>query len=86
MDWEGKMVEPKDRVRILLADIDDDPAMISAAQVSAVESQRIDEISDAVGNLMIDPVGRPHWDDGPSVSSVLDPVTLASSLSERGKI
>ena len=86
MDWEGKMVESKDRVRILLTDIDDDPAMISAAQVSAVESQRIDEISDAVGNLMIDPVGRSNWDDGPSVSSVLDPATLASSLSERGEI
>ena len=86
MDWEGKMVESKDRVRILLTDIDDDPAMISAAQVSAVESQRIDEISDAVGNLMIDPVGLSNWDDGPSVSSVLDPATLASSLSERGEI
>jgi len=35
---------------------------------------------------MIDPVGRPHWDHAPSVSSVLDPATLASSLSKRGEI
>jgi len=95
-DWEGHIVEPKDCVRILLADIDDDPVMISAAHVSAAESQCIDEISSAAGNLM-DKADRPDWDNGPvevnqsaavlgSISSVLDPSSLASALSERGEI
>jgi len=50
--WEGQMVKKKDRVRILLTEINDEPAMISAAHISGAESRCIDKLYLAAGNLI----------------------------------
>jgi hypothetical protein len=38
LDWEGNIVSPRDRVRILLEDLPDDPIMVASVQVGSVES------------------------------------------------
>lgn len=42
VDWEGNMVQAKDRVRLLMEDVADDPAMAAVVQIGSVESSVID--------------------------------------------
>jgi hypothetical protein len=42
LDWEGKMIQRKDRVQILLSDIQEDVAMAASIQVSSAEAKVID--------------------------------------------
>ena len=47
LDWEGNMVERKDRMQILINDLPDGVKMIGSTQISSVESARIDAIVEA---------------------------------------
>ena len=44
LDWEGNMIEKKDRVQILLSDIEDDPAIAASVQVSSIETRFVDDV------------------------------------------
>ena len=44
IDWEGNMIEKKDRVQILLSDIEDDPAIAASVQVSSIETRFVDDV------------------------------------------
>ena len=45
MDWKGNIIEGKtQKHKIMLKYIEDDPAMISSAQISQVETEFIDNI------------------------------------------
>ena len=97
MDWEGNMVELKDRMQILLADIEEDTAvMIAAAQIGAAETKCINDHASSANTFAEVASTRPEFDKIPvelnevaavlgNISSVLDNVTLANSLSERGR-
>lgn len=43
LDWEGNMVEKKDRVQVLLADVPEDPTMSILATISDVEAKAVDD-------------------------------------------
>ena len=94
LDWEGNMVAPKDRLRILVEDLpDDDETMVISSLISAVESDLIDKtVSD------VEPIGK--TDDYSEcvgaireadtvhavlagVTTTLDPVLFSESLQER---
>ena len=47
LDWEGNMVERKDRMQILIEDLPNGVKMIGSTQISCVESARIDAIVEA---------------------------------------
>ena len=47
LDWEGNMVERKDRMQILIDDLPDGAKMVGLTQISSVESARIDAIVEA---------------------------------------
>ena len=47
LDWEGNMVERKDRMQILIEDLPDGGKTIGSTQISCVESARIDAIVEA---------------------------------------
>ena len=47
LDWEGNMVERKDRMQILINDLPDGAKMVGSTQISSVESARIDAIVEA---------------------------------------
>ena len=97
MDWDGNMVEPtKDRMRILLADIEEDVVTVAAAHISTAETKRINDNAASADTLAEVPT-RPTFDKIPvelnevaavlsNILSVLDPVSLANSLSERGEL
>jgi hypothetical protein len=44
LDWEGNMVTKKDRVQVLLSDIQEDVALAASVQVSSVETSAIDNV------------------------------------------
>ena len=44
LDWEGNMVDPKHRTKILLETVSDDTAMIQSLQVSSAEAALIDSV------------------------------------------
>ena len=47
LDWEGNMVERKDRMQILIDDLPDGAKTVGSTQISKVESARIDAIVEA---------------------------------------
>ena len=46
LDWQGNILEKKDRQRIMLSYIEADPMMIASLQISKYESNVIDNIID----------------------------------------
>ena len=44
LDWEGNMVERKDRMQILIDDLPDGAKTVGSTQISKVESARIDAL------------------------------------------
>ena len=44
LDWEGGMVEPRDRQQVLLSDIADNPAMAASVQIGSIEERTIDRL------------------------------------------
>ena len=49
LDWEGNMVERKDKMQILIDDLPDGAKTVGSTQISSVESARIDAIVEARG-------------------------------------
>jgi hypothetical protein len=74
LDWEGSMIEKKDRAQILLSEISEDTAMAASIQISSVESKTIDSVltrSDATAEEMVHPCWKPIPQAANEVSSVL---------------
>jgi hypothetical protein len=44
LDWEGNMVKSRDRPKVLLSDIAENPAMAASVQIGSIEEQAIDRI------------------------------------------
>ena len=91
MDWNGQMIEPKNRTQILLKDLPEDELMISDNQISYIEMTRIDAVvyaSSAIGKDMYEV--PPFFSSVASVLSsiypVIDPVLLSNAVEERGTI
>ena len=95
LDWEGNMAAPKDRLRILVDDLpDEDDEMAITSSISAMESNLVDQVVSEV-----EPIGCEANDYSncvravreadnvhavlSSVSSTLDPVLFAKSLTDR---
>jgi hypothetical protein len=74
LDWEGNMIERKDRVQILLSDIQEDVAMAASVQVSSAEANVIDTLLETSG-AAYDEEAHPCWKPIPraadEISSVL---------------
>lgn len=79
LDWEGRIVEPKDRVRILLSEIQEDTAIVSSATVSTIEMQAIDTIT-TEADFLGETIELAAWNTVPAdlneVSSVMASVSL----------
>ena len=78
LDWEGNMVQKKDRVRILLSEVAEDAAMAASVQVSSTEAKAIDNVFKS-NNVSHDEEAHPCWQPIPraanEVSSVLTSVS-----------
>ena len=46
IDWQGEMVEPKNRQTIMLSEVEEDPEIAAACYIGHVESQRVIELLD----------------------------------------
>ncbi len=60
LDWEGNMIQKKDRAKILLSDIQEDVAMTASVQVSSVETRAIDTVLGRINNTSEEQV-HPCW-------------------------
>jgi hypothetical protein len=60
LDWEGNMIESRHRIKILLSDIQEDTMMAASVQVSAIESNMIDELLQRSDNNLEETV-HPRW-------------------------
>ena len=96
LDWEGNMVEPKSRPRILLEDLPDFEAEhVASVSISAVESKAVDDIFSAAsvdccdnyvdtvpGNRTCDSV----YANLSTISSSLDPMLMVDLMTARREI
>ncbi len=83
LDWEGNIVEPKNRPKIILSEVQDDEAMTAVTMVSSVESQAVD---DNIGH--IEPVPWPVQapdSSGIEVSPIYDQEVLMAKLIDRAQ-
>ena len=96
LDWEGNMVERKDRKRVLLSEVAEDTATTASAQVSAIENQAIDSVLQRSNQTAEEKV-QPCWQPIPleadevvialaAVSPTLDDQTLHALLQERADL
>ena len=93
LDWEGNIVEARNRQQILLSEIPEDTALSALLQVSQVENEAINARLSSLEGLMeqgyleiIHPVPRDADEIGcvlSSISPVLDAATLYHWLSAR---
>jgi hypothetical protein len=60
LDWEGSMIQRKDRVQILLSDIQEDVAMAASVQVSSAETKAVDNFLEA-SSATYDEEAHPCW-------------------------
>ena len=82
LDWEGHMVDKKDRVQILLAEVPEDPVMTVAATISEVETAAIDD------NLKQVPSVMPLDECAPipnEVSPIYDPERMCSMMEAKAE-
>jgi hypothetical protein len=98
LDWEGNMVEKRDRVQILLSDVEIDSAMASSATISKLETKIINEkMKDLEPLYGLRREERPPWQHVPpevddvasvlcSVSTILDPNEMCSRLCEKADV
>ncbi len=93
LDWEGNMIQRKDRAQILLSEIQEDVAMTASVQVSSTEAKAIDTVLES-NSVTYDEEAHPCWQPIPraadqvssilaSVSPTLDDQTLYGCLSAR---
>ena len=96
LDYEGNMINNKDRVKIILEELVLDKALTASMKISEVESQQLDRIVESTI-----PVGESDTDDLPvyenvptefidvitnlcSVNRIYDAEVMCSKLCERG--
>ena len=93
LDWQGRLVDAKDRKTISLADIQEDESMAEAMCVGSIEMKAIDDICDSQHTFFNEeeqpPRNVPKECDQVSsvlagVSPLLDERELCHRLSERG--
>jgi hypothetical protein len=88
LDWEGNMMQQKDRAQMLLSDIPEDVAVTASLQVSSAEARTIDDVFGR-NCTTHDEEAHPCWQPTPreadevasvlaSVSPTLDCRTLAA--------
>jgi hypothetical protein len=75
LDWEGNMVEKRDRMQILLSEVHIDSAMAASAEISQLELKSINERMEEVDQVYtVEQEDRPTWSHIPcevdEVSSV----------------
>jgi hypothetical protein len=96
LDWEGNMVERKDRVQILLSEIQEDVAVAASVQVSSAEARAIDSVFEG-SCAAFDEKVHPCWQPIPSaadqiasvmagVSPILDDQVLYGRLSAKADL
>jgi hypothetical protein len=96
LDWEGNMIQRKDRVQILLSDIPEDAVVTASVQVSSTEARAIDTVLEANGATHDEEV-HPCWKPIPraadeissvlaSVSPILEDQTLYGRLAARADL
>jgi hypothetical protein len=78
-DWEGQMVEPQHRKKILLSEIPEDHVMTVSAMISKVEAPAIDRM---IPDATISSTTSRHRNE---VSPIYDPESLTSLLCERAE-
>jgi hypothetical protein len=93
LNWEGNMIQRKDRAQILLSEIQEDVAMTASVQVSSTEARAIDTVLES-NSVTYDEEAHPCWQPIPraadqvssilaSVSPTLDDQTLYGCISAR---
>lgn len=82
LDFQGSVIEPKDRVRILIADLEQDDALIAEATISSVETVFIDKC------VITTDEPSSHLSDYEikEVSAILDPSSLSNLLQDRANV
>ncbi len=98
LDWEGNMVESRDRPKVLLSDIAENPAMAASVQIGSIEEQAIDRIMGSNSVVLeeseetkasINPVPRAADQASSilaSISPLLDDHTLYAKLESRANL
>lgn len=88
LDWEGNMVETKDRHRLVIADLPEDQALTSSLQISSLESTYIDKVFDA--EIDVDQDMRETYGEVAAVlrevSPTLDDIGFANRLQARAEM
>ena len=95
LDWEGNIVERKDREHILLSDIERDEAMAASVQVGSIKIKAINLVMETMNEGL--EVPHPCYEHVPqeadqissilaSVSPVLNDQTLYSRMAERANL
>jgi hypothetical protein len=79
LDWEGNMVQRKNRVQILLSDIPEDAAVIASVEISSAEARTIDTVIEGNVASHDENAAHPCWQPIPraadEVSSILASVS-----------
>ena len=97
LNWEGNMVQRRDRVQILLSDIPGDAAMTESVQVSSAEARTIDTVLEGNVASHDENAAHPCWQPIPraadevssilaSVSPILDDQVLYEHLAVRADL
>jgi hypothetical protein len=95
LDWEGNMVERRDRKQILLSDIEGDDGMAASVQIGSIEVKAIDLVMETMDEEYEQP--HPCYEHVPreadqvssilaSVSPILNDQTLYSRMAERANL
>ena len=80
LDWEENIKIKQDRVRVVLEDIDLDPAQVSAATISRVETNMVDSKMQST-----EPFGEHRRRSYNEVSPIYDPERLYTSLYDKAQ-
>jgi hypothetical protein len=79
LDWEGNMVQKKNRVQILLSDIPEDPAVTASVEISSAEARTIDTVIEGNVASHDENAAHPCWQPisraADEVSSILASVS-----------
>ena len=91
MDCNGKVIEPKDRTRILLQDLPEYELMILDTHISSIDITRIDDVTSTSSAICKDMYEVTPAFSGvdytlSSISPVLDPVLFSNALEEQETI
>jgi hypothetical protein len=97
LDWEGNMVQRRDRVQILLSDIPEDAAVTASVEISRAEARTIDIVLEGNVASHDENAAHPCWQPIPraadevssilaSVSPILDNQVLYGRLAARANL